>query len=321
MKSIFTLLFICIASFTFAQKKQNIYLLNAKNQIVKEKDSATYYRIIQEPDSGSVLYPVFEFYKNETRKKVGKLSKFESSLVYEGPAITYYPNGKRAAMQNYKDNELVGNNFSFYENGILREQIQYPDVPQEYSMLELKKSKVIQVGDSLGNTFLDDNQTGKVDLSYSSGNKEAGNYKAGLKDGLWKSYDAKTKESYEDYYENGKFIKGKTITSDGNITEYSSLGSLPEFKGGLQAFGSFLGNNLSYPSDDRDNRVQGRVYISFIVEKDGSLSDVKVVRGVSDGINNEALRVINKSPKWIPGLQRGKPVKVSYTVPIVFQLR
>ncbi len=101
---------------------------------------------------------------------------------------------------------------------------------------------------------------------------------------------------------------------------FTSVEQVPEFPGGIQAFGEFLGKNIKYPAKARENKVQGRVIISFIVEKDGSLSDVRIRRGIGSGADEEAVRVINLSPKWKPGIQNGHTVRVQYSVPISFTL-
>ncbi len=101
---------------------------------------------------------------------------------------------------------------------------------------------------------------------------------------------------------------------------FSKVDAVPSFPGGLQAFGKFLGGNLNYPKAAKDAKIEGRVYAQFVVEKDGSLTDIKIVRGIGYGCDEEALRVIAISPKWNPGVQNGEKVRVSYTVPIFFQI-
>ena len=101
---------------------------------------------------------------------------------------------------------------------------------------------------------------------------------------------------------------------------FTNVEVLPGFPGGLEAFGKFLGKNLRYPPIARENGIQGRVFCSFVVERDGSLTDIKVARGIGGGADEEAVRVLKSSPKWTPGIQNGRPVRVSYTVPIFFQL-
>ena len=96
---------------------------------------------------------------------------------------------------------------------------------------------------------------------------------------------------------------------------------MPEFPGGMQECMKFLGKNIKYPPQAMDNGVQGRVIVTFVVMKDGSITDAKVVRGVDPLLDAEALRVINLFPKWKPGKQRGKAVNVKYTVPVMFRLQ
>ena len=93
----------------------------------------------------------------------------------------------------------------------------------------------------------------------------------------------------------------------------------PEFQGGQTALGKFLGSRLRYPAGARQNKIQGKVYIGFIVEKNGSLTDFKVVRGIGGGCDEEAIRVLRSSPVWRPGMANGKPVRTSYVLPITFQ--
>jgi protein TonB len=101
---------------------------------------------------------------------------------------------------------------------------------------------------------------------------------------------------------------------------YTAVEHEPEFKGGVQAFYAYLTHTIHYPAKAREHNIQGKVFISFIVEKDGSLSDIKIVRSVSEDLDAEALRVIKGSPHWNPGLQNGKPVRVAYTMPLSFAL-
>lgn len=104
------------------------------------------------------------------------------------------------------------------------------------------------------------------------------------------------------------------------IENIGTVEIMPEFVGGVEAWAKFLGKNLRYPSQARDEGVQGRVTISFVVEKNGELSNIKVLKGIGFGCDEEAKRVIAKSPFWKPGIQNGRAVRVSYVMPIVFRL-
>lgn len=97
--------------------------------------------------------------------------------------------------------------------------------------------------------------------------------------------------------------------------------NMPEFPGGELALRKFIANAIKYPVIAQENGIQGKVYVNFVVDKDGSVTQARIARGVDQSLDKEALRVVNSLPKWKPGMQRGKPVRVSYTVPISFVLQ
>ncbi|MGV8879940.1 MAG: energy transducer TonB [Sphingobacteriaceae bacterium] len=114
----------------------------------------------------------------------------------------------------------------------------------------------------------------------------------------------------------------KQVVEDNAPVNFASVEVLPKFpNGGDAAFGKYLGNSINYPAMAKENNIQGRVIVSFIVEKDGSLTDIKVLRDIGGGCGEEAIRVLKKSPKWTPGIQNGRPVRVAYTCPIAFSLQ
>ena len=96
---------------------------------------------------------------------------------------------------------------------------------------------------------------------------------------------------------------------------------MPSFPGGQGALMQYLASNIKYPVVAQENGVQGRVIVSFVVERDGSISDVKVARSVDPSLDREAQRVVKSMPKWKPGKQNGSAVRVKYTVPVVFRLQ
>jgi periplasmic protein TonB len=96
---------------------------------------------------------------------------------------------------------------------------------------------------------------------------------------------------------------------------------MPQFPGGDIALRKYIANAIKYPVIAQENGIQGKVYVNFVVNTDGSVTDAKIARGVDPSLDKEALRVINSLPKWKPGKQRGKPVRVSFTVPINFVLQ
>jgi periplasmic protein TonB len=101
---------------------------------------------------------------------------------------------------------------------------------------------------------------------------------------------------------------------------FTVVESMPNFPGGEAARIQYLNDNIKYPQMARESGIQGRVFVTFVVEKDGRVTDVKVLRGIGGGCDEEAIRVIQNMPKWEPGKQRGKPVRVQFNMPILFKL-
>jgi TonB family protein len=97
---------------------------------------------------------------------------------------------------------------------------------------------------------------------------------------------------------------------------------MPVFQGGgPEAFRKFIAENLKYPETAKENRIEGRVFVEFVVKADGSVSDAIIVRGVDSSLDQEALRVVMASPEWTPGRQNGQPVDVAFTFPVMFRLK
>ncbi len=102
---------------------------------------------------------------------------------------------------------------------------------------------------------------------------------------------------------------------------FTVVESMPEFPGGMGALMTYLAKNIKYPPLAKESGIQGKVFINFVVEPDGSISNVKVLRGIGGGCDEEAVRVVKNMPKWKPGMQRGKPVRVSFNLPVKFTLQ
>lgn len=109
------------------------------------------------------------------------------------------------------------------------------------------------------------------------------------------------------------------VDEQGNLV-FVIVEDMPVFPGGEDALKTYIMENVKYPDDAKKEGIKGKVYVTFVVNKEGEVSDAKIARGVHPSLDKEALRVIKSSPKWEPGKQRGKVVNVKYTVPIMFAL-
>ena len=108
----------------------------------------------------------------------------------------------------------------------------------------------------------------------------------------------------------------EVVEEDTSVHSLAGIEQKPEFPGGIEKFYLFVGKNYQAPEEEG---LKGKVYVTFVVEKDGSLTDIKVIRDIGYGTGKEAIRVLNKCPKWLPGEQNGKKVRVLYSLPITIQ--
>ena len=112
----------------------------------------------------------------------------------------------------------------------------------------------------------------------------------------------------------------KTVVSQTNQKVFDTVEQMPEYTGGMQAMIAFLQTNMKYPEDAAKQKVEGRVMVQFVVETDGSVSDVHVAKQVFPSLDAEAVRVVQAMPKWTPGKEKGRVVRVKYLLPIVFRM-
>ena len=151
---------------------------------------------------------------------------------------------------------------------------------------------------------------------------ETGLVVGSLKQGIWTGRCADGSYFYEERYDKGVCQGGRAISAGSDTVRYAVSQEQPEFRGGMNGLGQFLSQNLRYPADAQRARVQGKVYVSFVVCTDGTLCDYEIMKGVDPSVDQEALRVVKAtSGRWKPGAQRGQNVRVKYNMPINFTLQ
>jgi len=123
----------------------------------------------------------------------------------------------------------------------------------------------------------------------------------------------------------GEVLKAKEVIADEPKVEeqkvFDVVEQMPEFPGGQAALLKWISDHIKYPAVAEENGIQGRVVATFVVERDGSVTDVKIARSIDPSLDKEAIRVLKQMPKWIPGKQNGSAVRVKYTVPVTFKLQ
>lgn len=139
----------------------------------------------------------------------------------------------------------------------------------------------------------------------------------------WVKYEKKKPLENDDVEtSSNKYITSRPVNSHNDVEKvFDVVEEMPQFPGGSSAMFEYIATSLKYPVKAEENGVQGRVVCTFVVDTDGSISEVKVVKSIDPTLDKEAKRIVQEMPKWIPGKQGGTPVRVKYTVPVTFRLQ
>ena len=128
--------------------------------------------------------------------------------------------------------------------------------------------------------------------------------------------------------ENGEVLKAKEVIATEPVKPkeeenkvFDVVEQMPSYPGGMGALMQYLSSNIKYPAIAEENGIQGRVICTFVVERDGSITDVRIAKSVDPSLDKEAMRVVSKMPRWIPGKQNGSAVRVKFTLPVTFRLQ
>jgi TonB family protein len=319
----FILAFLLLCSYaTLAQQHKHTYHKSNGTE-VNVPDSAEYHRIIT-PDSASGLFAIKEYYLNNKLRFTGYITK-PNVLLFQGECITYFKNGKTKILAQYDKNTTIGPVSLYYPNGRIYAVIEYAPASELLPANDFtgKAYYVNSNYDSLGKATVIEGNGHYIgyddDFKYVT---EDGNVVKGKRNGIWNANADSGKTQLLETYDNGRLLSGTATYEDGSFSTYTvSRMALPQFYGGIEGFYKYLSNTLRYPEADRKKGIEGRVYIKFVVEKDGRLADLQVTRSVSPGTDAEAKRALIKCPKWLPAMRFGKKVRLEYTVPIVFALK
>jgi TonB family protein len=292
------------------------YHKNSGQQVASAAE-ADFSRVITGPEEGSKLYSVTEYYKDNVKKLTGK-SSMPGPIIYEGEVVTYYPLGQKQEVVSYLKGKKSGAGYKYFPNG----KLYVFSVHQTEDRAGMKEM-IMDCNDITGKEIAKNGIGYYIGYNSDFGNVvEEGPLKASLRDGSWKgNNDSKEyRVDFTEQYKEGILTEGKSIDRDGKTYTYTERYVMPQYTGGLQEFGAFLGSNIKYPAKARNNKIQGAVYLGFVVQADGSLTDFKVIKSPDQELSDEAIRVLKSTPSWIPGKMYGKAVRVSYTVPIRFTL-
>lgn len=275
-------------------------------------ENATYCMYIMPLDTVTGLSAIKEYYPNNQLKLSGNSSnrKFDM-LCFEGNCVAYNQNGKLIKRSNYVKGSLNGNDTTYYPNGNLYMVETYTNT-NEVLLLECR--------DSVG-VVLAKNGNGKwIKFDGNFKETEEGMVKDSLEDGVWKGM-SNGSPKYTTVYSKEQILS----TTDPNNVVGERIFLSPRFTAiysidkGFFAFEEFLAKNVIYPASAREDNIQGKVVVKFIIEKDGSVTNVKAIEFPSKDLAQAVITVVQQSRRWFPALQNGEPVRAQYTIPFKFE--
>ena len=306
----FLLLF--ITSLAFSQSPQNIsgkIFLDASGNKTSEENH-TSYRIIRNYSSDSDHYEFNDYYKSGNIKMKG-LSKNKDYAHMDGAVITYFENGKKKSIANYNNDRQTGKEFRFFEDGTIESEIELIENVIGFE----ERYKIVQFWNKEHQHKVIDGN-GEYQTYDITGIPIIGQVKNGLKDGQWTGSPEYTGLKFTDLYKNGKFISGKITDSTGKKLSYKMLIEEGKPKKGFQDFQIHISKVLMKSQLIKTNKLSGKIYFLFTVEEDGSLTNLKVLKGLDKTLDNEVLNTLRDSGTWIPAKIRGIPTAKEHSLPI-----
>jgi len=307
------------------QSKFNFFQLPADEEIIK----TTYTSFITEKENG--VYVLREFYGDVLVTEAFYSDKKLQTKNGSYKAFDLY-NGKLRSETNYVNNEIEGKETQYFESGKIKRETQYAKGLKSGETYGYFESGAIETA----YFFKDDKEIEPRIYYYENGVKKMTininpkNYETENNDfsnyytvyyGSFELFDSLANKICEGEYVDGELENtncNKETISDEMLDP--AVEEMPVFPGGDNELLKFLYGRIKYQAIAKNNSVQGLVVLSFVVLEDGSINDVKILRGIDPSIAEEAVRVVQLMPNWSPGKVQGKPVKVSYKLPVRFKL-
>ncbi len=273
-----------------------------------------------------------------------KQIKCEGTIKQDYPIgkwVKYYPNGKVNIIENYTDGKLNGKATEYNENGDLVLEKEFSNGlrngiwKQYYHKIMIdgrykndKKDSIWNFYDTIGNltatgSYINDLKNGNWTF-YINGHKESeGNYTDDLETGEWKIFDNSENVIAQGMLNKGKevpnswsYFIGKEKIANPDTNVLFVVDTMPKYRGGDKEYMMFVKNNTNFPPSAIEKKLSGKVFISFIVEPNGTLSNITLLKGLSPEVDAEILRIFSIMPRWIPGIQNGRLVRVKLNMPI-----
>lgn len=311
MRKIFFLLIVLAFSKLYSQSANDkkVYLDSLWNETTES--NSKYYRIIKDYYLPKDKYIVLDYFKSGKLQMEG--SYFEKEVLSKtGQFVYYYENGNKQYIYNYEKSVSLGIFKSWYQNG-------KPEFEGEYFKNEIYPNltgdfKIYQYWDSQNKQLVKD---GMGNCAFSNKyESESGSILNGNKDGIWKGKNISMKFSFTEKYENGIFISGESIDSLNTTHKYDKLVIQPHPKKGLKHFYTYVAKKFKMPKEAESKNINGKLVLNFIVERDGSISEIIVLKSLGYGIDEEGIRVLQKYSDWETGEYKGLQTRTSFNIPI-----
>jgi TonB family protein len=264
---------------------------------------------------GIYIDTVYSYYVPSNVVKAVKV--YNEKGVLNGKVSFFHENGKLKQEGFYDAGRRTGTQTNWYADGKSHRTFQFSNDPDSDNFNNRYRFKILDYWDSTGVQLIKDG-VGFCECYLTDYEKESGRVNDGFKDSLWSGSRNDT-VIFKESYKKGQLINGNSYYK-GKTFSYDKIEVPAEFPGGMDGLFSFLRKNIRFPSEARRMGVNGKVFVQFVVEKDGSLSDIVIVKGVTKSVDDESLRLVGMMKKWKPALQRGRPVKSKFVLPLTFRL-
>ncbi|MBC6113039.1 energy transducer TonB [Pedobacter fastidiosus] len=290
MRQLLIFTFVLLSLKSFAQKSDTLVTYNFNGIPTKKVNKATsIYKIFKKDNANWI-----KITSDQNLIPLKRETFSDSALTILNGTYLNYKNGKIALKGAYFNNERIG----IWTN--------YDSLAKVYSTKNYSANKL----NGLSTSYW---ENGAI--------QEEGKYIDGEKQGEWKMYYETGETALKEIYnEKNKLIDSAYLNVSGQPIVKDSIFKSPTYPGGIKMFYRYLGKSVRYPSDDVKNNTQGRVVLSFTVSKSGGVEDVTVVAAPSYTLGVEGIRVLESSPKWIPGRLFNKPANIRYEIDVNFSL-
>lgn len=304
-------------SFGFSQigLKDDAVYIDSLDNIGNEKNFK-YIRVVKDFNENKALYDI-EFYNRYGKiVKQGKTSN-KLDIILEGTCVSFYENGKRKKIETFTGNRKNGKQYEWYENGNIKLESEVEIGTKMNNSItriinywnENNEQKVTNGEGEYEEIEVSETKNGRLEILLTA----KGLIKDFLKEGTWIGECKSPRLYFTEKYNHGKFISGTSIDSLKVERTYTEIETSPIPKKGRESFYAYIYNNYKKPLI---NGLEGSLHLSFVIEKDGTINDIKILKHIGFGTGEEAVRLLIEYGPWTPGKLRGIPARTTRYLPL-----